>query len=94
MIKKNLIKKTSLEVFEFEFDLLFDFYATPKIWFMRLKELKPRFLPSKSVLCPRICSLINLFDLGAFSACLIPTEVWSKCPGPLLGTCEQQYTCN
>lgn len=52
------------------------------------------FLPSKSVLWPRICSLINLFVLGAFNACLMPTEFWSKCPGPLLGTCEQQYTCN
>lgn len=51
-------------------------------------------LPSKwSRLFPRIWSLMRFEPLGTLSACRIPTDVWSKCPGPDLGTCELQYTC-
>lgn len=50
-------------------------------------------LPSKwSRLLPRIWSLIRFVPFGTLSACRIPTDVWSKWPGPDFGTCELQYT--
>lgn len=57
---------------------------------LKEEENKNRFLHSISLEPPRICSFTGLFDLGAFNAWRIPTDVWSKCPGPLFGTCELQ----
>lgn len=52
-------------------------------------------LPSTVSRCnPRIWSLIKFVLFGTLSACRIPTEFWSKWPGPLFGTCELQYTWN
>lgn len=56
-----------------------------------LWETKICGLPSKwSRLFPRIWSLIRFVLFGTFRACLMPTEFWSKCPGPDFGTCELQ----
>lgn len=64
----------------------FSFFA---LWlnFLQLREWDS---PSRSLLWPLICSLMNLLVLGTLSACRIPTDVWSKWPGPLFGTCDEQ----
>lgn len=77
-LKVSLLKFTCPKLIEIEFK-------------KKIKIKMTSFLPSLlSLRCPLICSFTNLFVFGTLSACLIPTAVWSKWPGPLFGTCEQQ----
>lgn len=66
-----------------------EFLCCLQLWFsINIDTVKSKCnSPSNwSLPCPRIWSLMRFVLFGTFKAWRIPTDVWSKWPGPLLNT--------